>query len=132
MSLNLFGKRPPRADLLSPEHDLQAFPQNLGPEELDDIANTYEGLWEAIQAAHDAGECSRNAIRTQVDRLRKLADRIDTTPTDDAIRAEADAFDRMARRAARSPNSAAARYIQTQCSRRFAAAVIIANHRRSK
>ena len=109
---------------------MQAFPQSLAPEELDDIANTYEGIWEAIQVAHDAGECSNDAIRTQVDRLRELADRIDTTPTDVAIRAEADVFDRKARWAARSPNSAAARYIRTQCNRRIAAAVIVANYRR--
>ena len=109
---------------------MQAFPQSLAPDALDDIANTYEGLWEAIQEAHDAGECSKEAIRTQVDRLRKLADRIDTTPTDDAIRAEADVFDRKARQAARSLESAPAQYIRSQCNRRFAAAVTIANHRR--
>lgn len=109
---------------------MQAFPQSLAPEALDDIANTYEGLWEAIQAAHDAGECSKEAIRTQVDRLRKLADRIDTTPTDDAIRAEADVFDRKARQAARSSRSAPAQYIRLQCHLRFAAAATIANYRR--
>lgn len=102
----------------------------MGPEELDDIANTYRGLWEAIQAAHSTGTCTRKFIRTQADRLRSLADRVGTPPTDEAIRAEADVFDQMARRAARSPNTAAARYIQTQCHRRFAAAVIIANYRR--
>ena len=110
---------------------MQAFPQNLGPEALDDIANTYEGLWEAIQTAHNTGTCTKEFIRACVDRLRSLADRIGTAPTDEAIRAEADTFDRMARRAARSTNTAAARYIQTQCHRRFAAAVIIANQRRS-
>lgn len=124
------GKSRPEAELLSPELNLQAFPQSLAPETLDDIADTYEGLWMAIQAAHDAGECSKEAIRFQVDRLRKLADRIDTKPTDEAIRAEADAFDRMARRAARSSDSASAQYIRMQCHLRFAAAVIIANHRR--
>ena len=126
----LHGKTSPLADAPSPELKLQAFPQSLAPEDLDDIANTYEGLWEAIQAAHDAGECSKEAIRVQVDRLRKLADRIDTKPTDDAIRAEADVFDRMARRAARSSDSASAQYIRMQCHLRFAAAVIIADPRR--
>ena len=83
-----------------------------------------------MQAAHSTGTCTRKFIRTQADRLRSLADRVGTPPTDEAIRTEADVFDQMARRAARSPNTAAARYIQTQCQRRFAAAVIIANYRR--
>lgn len=116
---------------MSPEFNLQAFPQNLDPETLDDIADTYEGLWEAIQAAHRAGTCTSKFVRVQVDRLRDLAVRVDSRPTADAIRAEADVFDRKARRAARSQQSAAARYIQAQCHQRFAAAVIIANQRRS-
>lgn len=112
------------------ELSLQAFPQRLEPETLDDIANTYEGLWEAIQAAHGSGTCTSKFVRVEVDRLRELAVRVDSRLTADAIRAEADLFDQMARRAARSPNCAAARYIRTQCNRRFAAAVIIANYRR--
>ena len=115
---------------MSPELKLQAFPQNLGPETLDDIADTYEGLWEAIQAAHGTGTCTRKFVRVEVDRLRELAVRVDSRLTADAIRAEADVFDRKARRAARSLNSAAARYIRTQCRRRFATAVTIANYRR--
>ena len=115
---------------MSPELNLQAFPQNLGPEALDDIANTYRGLWEAIHAAHGAGTCTGKFIRVQVDRLRELASRVDSRLTAEAIRAEADVFDRKARRAARSLNSAAARYIRTQCYQRFATAVTIANYRR--
>ena len=109
---------------------MQAFPQNLAPETLDDIADTYEGLWEAIQAAHGAGACTSKFVRVQVDRLRDLAVRVDSRLTADAIRAEADVFDRKARRAARSLDSAAARYIRTQCYQRFATAVTIANYRR--
>ena len=127
---NLLGKRPPSADLLSPELNLQAFPQNLGPEVLDDIANTYKGVWEAIQAAHSAGTCTRKLIRAQVGRLRELAFRVDTQPTTDTIRADADLFSRRARRAARSLGSAPAQYIRTQCHSRFVAAATIANYRR--
>lgn len=115
---------------MSPELNLQAFPPNLGPEVLDDIADTYQELWDAIMAAHDVGACSKELIQARVDELRSLAERVGVAPTEGAIRAEADLFDRKARRAARSPNSAAARYIQTQCYRRFATAVTIANYRR--
>ena len=121
----------PSARLSSQEFDLQAFPQNLGPEALDDIANTYEGVWESIQAAHSAGTCTNKFIRAQVDRLRELAVRVETLPTADVIRADADVFNRRARRAARSSDSAPAQYIRAQCHLRFAAAVIIANQRRS-
>lgn len=120
----------PSARVRSPEFSMQAFPASLGPDALDDIADTYEGVWAAIEAAHDARTCSRELIRDQADRLRRLADRIDAAPTDDAIRAEADEFDRKARRAARSRNSAASLYIRKQCHLRFSAAVVIANRRR--
>ena len=130
MGPDRFGGWASAARLPSQELDLQAFSPNLGPECLDDIANAYKGLWEAIQAAHSDGICTRHLIRSQVDRLRRLADRVGFAPTDDAIRADADAFDRKARRAARSLDSAAARYIGSQCYRRFAAAVTVANHRR--
>ena len=125
------GEWPPSVRLLAQELGLQAFPRSLGPEVLDDIADTYESVWEAIRAAHDAGTCTNKFIRVQVYRLRVLADRVDTAPTDAGIRAEADVFDRKARRAARSPNSEDAQYIRQQCRLRFAAAVIIANQRRS-
>ena len=115
-----------------PETSLQAFPASLGPDVLDDIADTYEEVWQAIAAAHDAGTCSRKFVRTQVQLLRGLATRVDTAPTDVAIRAEADVFDRKARRAARSMNSASALYIREQCHKRFTVAVTIANHRRGR
>ena len=124
------GVWPSSAWLSTQEFSLQAFPRNLGPEVLDDIANTYEEVWEAIQSAHDDGTCTSRSIRAQVDRLRGLADRVDVSPTADAIQADADVFERRARRAARSSDSAAAQYIRTQCHLRFAAAVIIANQRR--
>ena len=130
MGPDRLGMWPPTNRLSSQEFSLQAFPRNLGPEALDDIANTYEGVWEAIQVAHSAGTCTSKFIRAQVGRLRELADRVDTAPTDAAIRAEADVFDRKARRTARWPNSAAAQYIRRQCHLRFAAAVIIGTQRR--
>ncbi len=124
------GGWPPPADPRLPETGLQTFPRTLDPAVLDDIADTYEGVWLAIEAAHDAGVCSRKFVRSQVDRLRGLAARVGIAPTDVAIRAEADVFDHKARRAARSLNSEAALYIREQCYRRFAAAVTAANHRR--
>ncbi|MYH72671.1 MAG: hypothetical protein F4153_08885 [Acidimicrobiia bacterium] len=120
----------PPTRLLSQKLALQAFPQNLSPEALDDIANTYKGVWEAIQAAHSAGNCTSKFIRAQIDRLRELAARVDTPPTADAIRADADVFNRRARSAARSSDSAPAQYIRAQCHLRFAAATTIANYRR--
>lgn len=122
--------RHPPIRLLPQNPVLQAFPPNLSPEVLDDIANTYKGVWEAIQAAHSAGTCTRRHIWAQVDRLRELAVRVDALPTAAAIRADADLFNRRARRAARSSDSTPAQYIRAQCHLRFVAAATIANYRR--
>ncbi|WP_420640120.1 hypothetical protein [Candidatus Poriferisocius sp.] len=116
----------------TPERSLQAFPGSLDPAALDDIAHTYHQVQEAIRTAHQTGSCTKVLIRLQADRLRSLADRIGTSPTAEAIRAEAGMFDRKARRAARCPHSAAAQDIATRCSRHVAAAATVANHRRSR
>ena len=124
------GMWPSSTRLSTDDLSLQAFPRGLGTEALDDVAKTYEGVWEAIRSAHDDGTCTSKFIRAQVDRLRELADRIDASPTADTIQADSDVFDRRARRAARSPETAAAQYIRTRCHLRIAAAVFIANQRR--
>ncbi len=107
---------------------MQAFPRELPPQVLLDIAKTYEAVWESINAAFEAEICSSTFIHAQAGRLRELADRVGTEPTDWAIRAEADVFDRKARRASRSVDSFAAQYIRKQCHLRFAAATIASRH----